>query len=60
MNVLPSQGTEPMNPFAFVEFFQEYGPLFGILTGVGTVLGLAVAEGLLLLYYLSSWLTLPL
>jgi hypothetical protein len=25
-----------------------------------TVLGLAVVEGVLLLYYLSSWLTLPL
>src|SRR5262245_53221718 len=28
-----------MNPF--IEFIQEYGPLFGILTAVGTVLGVA-------------------
>lgn len=26
---------------------------------IATVLGLAVIEGALLLYYLSSWLTLP-
>jgi hypothetical protein len=29
-------------------------------TLIATVLGLAVIEGALLLYYLSSWLTLPL
>jgi hypothetical protein len=27
---------------------------------IATILGLAVIEGVLLLYYLSSWLTLPL
>jgi chromosome partitioning protein len=26
---------------ALIEFFQQYGPFFGILTGVGTVLGVA-------------------
>jgi hypothetical protein len=29
-------------------------------TLIATALGLAVVEGVLLLYYLSSWLTLPL
>ena len=29
-------------------------------TLIATVLGLAVIEGALILYYLSSWLTLPL